>query len=134
METVKKMVERFGYLKIIMKSDTEPAILALKEAVRRENDVEIVMEEVPVGDHRANGLVENAVEIVLGQFHVIKDVLESKHERRTGGEHQVAPWMVTHTVSVINRGRTESDGSSVHKRGKGGELNKPAAEFGECTL
>ncbi len=34
-ETVKKMVERLGYRKIIMKSDNEPAILALKEAVRR---------------------------------------------------------------------------------------------------
>ncbi len=47
-ETVKKMVERLGYKQIIMKSDNEPAILALKEAVRRESDVEIVMEEVPV--------------------------------------------------------------------------------------
>ena len=36
-ETVKKMVERFGQKKkIIMKTDNEPAILALKEAVRRE--------------------------------------------------------------------------------------------------
>ncbi len=35
-ETVKKMVERLGYQKIIMKSDNEPAILALKEAARRE--------------------------------------------------------------------------------------------------
>ena len=34
-ETVKKMVERLGYKKVIMKSDNEPAILALKEAVRR---------------------------------------------------------------------------------------------------
>ena len=38
----------------VMKSDNEPAILALKEAVRRESDVEIVTEEVPVADHQAN--------------------------------------------------------------------------------
>ena len=63
-ETVKRMVERLGYKKIIMKSDNEPAILALQEAVRRETDVEIVMEEVPVGDHQANGLVENAIKNV----------------------------------------------------------------------
>ncbi len=35
-ETVKKMVERLGHKKIIMKSDNEPAILAPKEAVRRD--------------------------------------------------------------------------------------------------
>ena len=56
METVKRMVERLGYKKVIMKSDNKPAILALKEAVRRETDVEIVMEEVPVGDHQETDL------------------------------------------------------------------------------
>ena len=33
-EIVKMMVERLGYKKVIMKSDNEPAILALKEATR----------------------------------------------------------------------------------------------------
>ncbi len=33
-ETVKKMVERLGHKRIIMKSDDEPATLALKEAMR----------------------------------------------------------------------------------------------------
>ena len=36
-------------------------MLALKEAVRRETGVELIMEESPVGDHQANGLAENAV-------------------------------------------------------------------------
>ena len=35
-ETAKKMGERLGRRKIIMRSDNEPAILALNEAVRRE--------------------------------------------------------------------------------------------------
>ena len=54
-ETLKKIFERLGYKKVILKSDNEPAILALKEAVRQETDVQIVMEEVPVGDHQAKG-------------------------------------------------------------------------------
>ncbi len=67
-EVLKKMVEQLGERGIVMRSDSEPAILALKEAVRRESDVEIVLEEVPVADHQANGLVENAVKNVQGQF------------------------------------------------------------------
>ncbi len=39
-ETAKKMVERPGYRDIIMRSGNEPAILALKEAVRRERERE----------------------------------------------------------------------------------------------
>ena len=52
-EVAKKMIEQLGYRKVILRSDSEPAILALKEAVRRESDVEIVLEQVPVGDHQA---------------------------------------------------------------------------------
>ena len=54
---LRKMIERLGHKRIVMRSDNEPAILALKEAVRRETDIEVVLEEVPVGDHAANGIV-----------------------------------------------------------------------------
>ncbi len=60
-EVVRRFVEQVGYNKAILKSDNEPAILALKEAVRRVTSVEIVMEEVFVGDHQANGIAENSV-------------------------------------------------------------------------
>ena len=47
--------DKLGIDYMYMNSDKEPAILALKKAVRRESDVEIVTEEVPVGDHQATG-------------------------------------------------------------------------------
>ena len=53
---------------VVFRSDSEPALLALKEAVRKEIDVELIEEEVPVGDHRANGLAENAVKSAQGQI------------------------------------------------------------------
>ena len=54
---LRKQIERLGHERIVMRSESEPAILALKEAVRREADVEVVLEDVPVGDHAANGIV-----------------------------------------------------------------------------
>ena len=123
-----------GYKQIIFRSDNEPAILALKDAVRKECDAEIILEEAPVGDHRANGLVENAVKNVQGQFRVLKDALESRHGRRLEGGHQAAPWLVMHAASVINRGRKDEEGFSAYRRWKGREFNKPVAEFGECVL
>ena len=39
-----------GYKKIILKSDNEPAIIALKSAVKTERPEEIIMEESPVGE------------------------------------------------------------------------------------
>ncbi len=43
MEAVRKFVEQLGHNKVIMKSDSEPSILALKEAVKREASVGIAL-------------------------------------------------------------------------------------------
>ena len=53
-------LKHLGYRKVVMKSDGEHAIVALKESVAKEAGVEYVPEESPVGDHQANGLAENA--------------------------------------------------------------------------
>ena len=38
-----------GYKKIILKSDEEPSIIALKQTVKRERSEQIILEESPVG-------------------------------------------------------------------------------------
>ncbi len=91
MESVRKALEQLGHRRIILKSDNEPAILALKEAVRREGGLEIVLEEVLVNDHQANGVVENAVKNAQGQFRVLEDALDSRIGRRTDGDHPISP-------------------------------------------
>ncbi len=44
-----------GRKRIILKSDDEPAMLALKDAARRESEMEIVLEEAPVSIGRGAG-------------------------------------------------------------------------------
>ncbi len=74
---VRRFVEQTCYNKVILRSDREPVILALKEAVRRETSVEIVMEVLSVASHQANGVGEKAVRSVPGQFRALKNALES---------------------------------------------------------
>ncbi len=133
-EFAKKMVELLGCRKIALRRYVEPAILALKEAVWRECDVEIVLEEAPVGDHQANALAEKAVEDVQGQFRVLQDALESRRKRLAEGDRPVAPWMVMCAASVINRRRKDEEGFSTHRRWRGREFSVAAAEFGECAM
>ncbi len=104
---VRMFVEQLGCNKVIMKSDSEPAILAPKKAVRRETSVEIVMEESHVGDHHAKCAAEDAVKNAQGQFRVLKDALESRINRRVEGDHQAVPWMVMRAATVINKGRRD---------------------------
>eukprot|EP00969_Alexandrium_andersonii_P191942 8477251-Alexandrium_andersonii.AAC.1 len=51
-----------GHRKVVLKSDQEPSIMALKEAARREcgTSVEATMEESPVGESESNGVAERA--------------------------------------------------------------------------
>ncbi len=65
----------------MLKSDNEPATVALKEAVCSESDVELAMEEALVGDHQARGAVESAAENAQGLFRIVKDAVESKRQR-----------------------------------------------------
>ncbi len=67
-ETEKKMTEPLGRRKIIKRSDSEPAILGLKEAVRRKSEVETVLEEAAVGDRQANELVETPSRVHRASF------------------------------------------------------------------
>ena len=58
---VKLDLEFFGDSKVILKSDQEPAIVKLKDAVRKAVDTDIGIEHSPVGESRSNGAVENAI-------------------------------------------------------------------------
>ena len=65
---LKKDIELLGYKKIILKSDNESSILALKQAVKDSTNIEVILEESPVGDHQANGEIENAIKRFAGQL------------------------------------------------------------------
>ncbi len=68
----------------------------------------ILLEQVPVGDHQLNGLVEGAVKFVQGQLGVIKDALESRRGRRVEGDHPAVPWMMMHTACRPTKGSKEA--------------------------
>ena len=55
----REIIRTYGYHTLCLRSDQEPAIVALKEAVKR--GVNIQMSESPVDEHQANGVIENAV-------------------------------------------------------------------------
>ena len=44
-----------------LRSDNEPAVKSLKEAVQAASSVEVLLEESKTGDSRSNGLAEAAV-------------------------------------------------------------------------
>jgi hypothetical protein len=97
------VIESLGHSRIILKSDQEPAILSLKDAVKSEVRTEVVMEESPEYESKSNGEIERAIQVVQGQFRTMKDRLESRYKQRISGEHPCIPWLMAHASDTVNR-------------------------------
>ena len=129
-----KDIELLGYNKVILKSDNESSILALKKSVKETTKVEIILEESPVGDHQGNGEVENAIKRFAGQFRTLREALETRYQKRITQEHHALPWLINYSSGCINRYQVGSDGKTSHRKWKGKDFNRVIPEFGECIL
>ena len=126
-------IDLLGYNKLVLKSDQEPAIIALKAAVKRENINNIILEESPVADSQGNGMVERAVQEVQGQVRTLKDALETRYGIKVLGGHTCLPWLVSHAGNLISRYKKMEDGRAAYERVKGRAFTRSIAEFGECV-
>jgi hypothetical protein len=102
-ERLQKDISNLGYKKMILKSDNEPAIIALKEAVKRERDQDIILEESPEYDSMGNGEIERQIQEVQGQIRAIKLNLEANYKNKLRDDHPAIPWLVAHSASAITR-------------------------------
>ena len=77
-----------GLRRLVFKSDQEPAILALKQAVRESMPtLEFVMEESLVGEHQSNGSIEVKVREIQKQVRVMKSALEERMKCEVPSRH-----------------------------------------------
>eukprot|EP00969_Alexandrium_andersonii_P366171 15467863-Alexandrium_andersonii.AAC.1 len=68
----------FGYKHVVLKSDQEPSLKALQEAVKREDRWDVQLGESPVGESKSNGVIERAVQDVQAQVRTLRDALEGR--------------------------------------------------------
>ena len=97
-QIVMKNLERLGHKRVIMKNDQEPAIIALRTAVKARSTVEVIPEESPIYESASNGEIENTIRTVQDQIRTVKDALESRIGERIDKEENVITWMVMHAA------------------------------------
>ena len=73
-----RIVDGLGYGEVIMKSDQEPSIMALKREIKERMRGTVKTDESPVGEHQSNGEIEKAVWGIQGQYRTIKHGLEAR--------------------------------------------------------
>ena len=122
-----------GYKKIILRSDQEPAIIDLKNKLKKVIKIEMIQEETPVGDSQSGGSIENAVKQVQGTTRSYKIALETNLNADMPEEHEIMPWVIKHAAANGNRFHMGKDGMTATRRLKGRNFRKEIAEMGECV-
>ena len=89
----------------MFKSDQEPAILALKQAVRETmRTVEFLMEKKsPVEEHRSNGTIEVTVREVQKHVRVMRSALEERIKCKVPSRHPILAFPVEDAGRLVSR-------------------------------
>ena len=117
---------------IIMKTDGEAALKAVvDEVAKMRGHAKTVREEAPKGASQSNGIIERAVQSVVGQLRVMKDALETKWESVIPDRHPVMSWMTEYASVLLNRCEVGKDGKTAYERMKGKRATVLGIEFGE---
>jgi hypothetical protein len=127
-----------GQLDITVKSDQEPAIVAIVEEVGRVRSAtsqgRYVIEYSPVGSSASNGIVERCIQSVEQQVRVLKSSLEDRWKVHIPARHSVVAWLVEYSAFLLNRFEVGRDGKTAYERCKGKQARTAGLEFGEAVL
>ena len=124
-------LKNLGHRKVVLKSDGEPSVVALKEAAAKETGIDWISEESPVGDHQANGLAENACKEVKRQVRVLRSALEEKLSKELKDDDPALAWLPRQAGDLLSRYKKGQDGRTPETRRCGKQWRKPAIAFGE---
>ena len=134
---IKKLVEtidNWGYTKIILKTDGEPALTRVAEEIKRARTHETIPQCPPAYDPAANGAAEHAVQDVMGQVRAIKIGIEQRTRTKVSTNGPVIQWIVEHAAWTINVALVGHDGKVPRQRMLGKTSSKPVLEIAEQVL
>ena len=128
-------VKFLGYSRLVIKSDQEPSILALAEAVKNtltSKGIDCQLESSPKGDSHgmSNGEAESAVGITQGLARTLKDYVEHKSGK------VIDPKLIEHVGTLYTLyayDESSKDGLTPYRKIKGRDWNIALPPFGECV-
>ena len=114
-----------------LKSDGEPAIVALQEAVKNSRQSDTILENSPKVDSESNGAADNAVREAEGMIRTWKMSVEEKLKAVFANKHVLLPWLVKHAGVIITRYKTVHHGKTAYQRTKNKQPSNKMLPFGE---
>ncbi|MDA8582623.1 hypothetical protein N9L68_00290 [bacterium] len=116
---------------LILKSDGEPAIVAVREALARFHGGRVTPEQPPPREHQINGLAEVTGRLARDQARDVKLQLQHNIEREVLEDEPIMPWLLRWAAMSMPRFKTGKDGNTPHRRQKGRKCDMEVVLFGE---
>ena len=126
-------LRELGRPDIILKTDGEPAIVAVQEDVQSRRPGRTIPRNPPAYNPEANGACEKAVQDVTAQVRTLKIALQYRIKAEVTEADPVMHWMIEHACFIINRYSVGQDGMTPFERLTGRKWNRPLVEFGEVV-
>ena len=94
-----------GYagVKITIRSDQEPSIKAVKNAVAIKRAAVTAMIESPVRESKSNGRIERAVRTWRDQFRTLKHYYERRSKSKLENGSAISTWLISWAAEVLNK-------------------------------
>ena len=119
---------------ICVKSDNEPALIALREAVMAKLPAGAIPVQPVPGESQSNGMIEAGVKLFKGLLRVHLAALERKIGAQFPSKHPVVAWLTEHVGDVTTKYMVSADGKTAYERLYGKPVREEALEFGERVL
>ena len=116
---------------IIMKSDNENAIQAVRDAVSKLLGGRVTPEGPPRGESKSNGTVEEAGKTVREFTRVFKEQVEELAGVVLSPGDIIVQWMIRWAAMNCSRYLVGNDGRTAYERRRGRPCRIPVAEFAE---
>ena len=116
---------------IILKSDGEPSIVAVCDALARYHGGKIVPERPPVGESPSNGVVEEAGKTTREFAKVLKEQVEGSAKIELAPSDPIVQWAVRWAAMLVSRYAVGKDGYTPYERRRGRRCRPPMVKFGE---
>ena len=126
-----------GFTDVLVRSDSEPAILALKESAAtalKLAGVNVKAEESALYDSQGNGLAESAVKDAKDAVRTNLACLVRRFGQEFPGGHAVLNWHVKYSVAMVNRCRRGPYGKTACELRKGRKFARALPYFAEKIL
>ena len=129
-----KDVEEFGRKDIRLKTDGEPAIVALQSKVAATRDARTIPMNPPAYNPQANGSCEKGVQDTAAETRALKLGLENRLGIELKDEDKIMEWIYVHAAFLVTRYQLGHDGMTPWERLTGRTWHRPAVEMGETVL